>query len=272
MAFVFKYMYCLPRKYNVYRSVYIFMKAYLRVYNAIREQILNGEAPVGSMLPPEPVLEKQFSVSRTTVRRAMLRLSEEGFIHIKQGRGTEVISSIPASNYYKFHNITGIQEIFNNSGKPFTQNSCYIDQVFADQKIAEALQIPEKTPVYQVQRLLCTDSLPFALMKNYVRTDVAPGLEQYTEELIDLYKLLQEKYNAVFFTGKEHISAATAGFTEAHLLKVAPGTPLLFCTRYAQTHTLPLEYGQTYLRTDRYDLVVEMQGWPAQGVPLHIIR
>ncbi|MCI8464435.1 MAG: GntR family transcriptional regulator [Lachnospiraceae bacterium] len=234
------------------------MKAYLKVYHAIRQQIQSGEVPVGSMLPPEPMLEKQFSVSRTTVRRAMLRLSEEGFIRIQQGRGTEVLS--PLSSDDTFHNASSIQEILSSFDRPFAVHSCCIDRIYADRTIAGALQIPEGTSVYQIQRLLYHDSSPFALMKNYVRTDLAPNLEQYAGDLIDLYELLRKKYHLVFFYSKEHLSAVAAGFMEANLLNVRPGTPLLFCTRYAQTQTVPLEYGQIYFRTDQYALVVERQG------------
>lgn len=248
------------------------IKAYQKVYEAIREGILNGEYPVGTMLPPEPELEKMFSTSRTTIRKAISRLSEDGFIHVQQGRGTEVVSASSTLRYYKFHNVTGIQEIVSNSNRPLTLHSCYIDRIPATQDIAQALKLPENTTVYRIQRLLYNGDSPFSLMKNYVRMDVAPNLEQHTSQLQDLYSLLQEKYGVIFHTGTEHISAISAGFTESNLLKVEPGTSLLFCTRYANTKTVPMEYGQTCIRTDQYKLVVEMQGWPAQRTPTGVTK
>lgn len=192
-------------------------------------------------------------------------LAEEGYVQVKQGKGTSILTGAPSESFYKFHNVTGIREIFSNDGKPLTVHSRFIDQIPADTEIADALEITCGTMVYRIQRSLYMDQYPLALMKNYIRQDMAPGLEQYGDQLDNLYPLLLEKYGLEFFSGKEYVSAATAGFMEAEILKVSPGTSVLFCTRYAKTRTLPLEYGQTYLRTDQYQLVVQMRGWPAHG-------
>lgn len=52
--------------------------AYLVVYETLKGRIIDEQYPVDSLLPPEPVLEKLFGVSRTTVRRAVEMLSREG--------------------------------------------------------------------------------------------------------------------------------------------------------------------------------------------------
>ena len=64
--------------------------AYIRVYNTLRSRILEGDYAIGDLLPAEPELEKQFLVSRTTVRRAVELLSRDGLVEAKQGRGTTV--------------------------------------------------------------------------------------------------------------------------------------------------------------------------------------
>lgn len=236
------------------------MKAYQRVYETLKTQIETAIYPTGTLLPPEPDLEKIFSVSRTTVRKAVSILAEEGYVQVKQGRGTSVIYGSPSEAFYKFHNVTGVQEVFTNASKPLTVHARYIDQIPANEEIAEALLIPAGTPVYRIQRSIYMDQYPLAFMENYVRQDLAPGLDQYCEELNSLYPLLEEKYGLKFYSGKEYVSAATAGFVEAKILNVSPGTSVLFCTRHATTQTLPLEFGRTFLRTDQYKLVVQMRG------------
>lgn len=248
------------------------LKAYQKVYNELKERIQNHEYDIGSYLPTEPELEKMFSVSRTTIRKAVSLLADEGFLHVRQGRGTEVISSFPADQYYKFHNVVGIREIFSTASTQMVVHFKYLDRIPAPEHIAKALEVPPQTEIYQLQRLMYVDNKPFSLMRNYLRTDVVPDLERYFEELFDLYSLLKEKYGIEFYKGKEHISAVSAGFVESQLLEVEPNTPLLFCTRYAKTKTCPLEFVQTYLKTDRYDLVVEMDGWPAHGSPMRSVN
>src|SRR5258706_6067130 len=64
------------------------------LYAALESQIAagisGGEFPVGSQLPTEEQLIQRFSVSRTTVRKAIQNLSDRGLIEIRRGTGTFV--------------------------------------------------------------------------------------------------------------------------------------------------------------------------------------
>lgn len=61
-----------------------------RCAEAIRRAILTGALPVGSRLPPERSLATQFDVHRGTVRGALARLTDEGLLDVRQGRGYRV--------------------------------------------------------------------------------------------------------------------------------------------------------------------------------------
>ena len=52
----------------------------------IRELAIGRELKSGGRLPPERELAKQFNVSRTGLREALLLLESQGFIQIKRGR------------------------------------------------------------------------------------------------------------------------------------------------------------------------------------------
>jgi hypothetical protein len=69
-----------------------FMKksSYMKIYDTLKEQIGQGELPVGMRLPTEPILSQQFGVSISTLRRAMVRLEMEKYVRREQGRGTFV--------------------------------------------------------------------------------------------------------------------------------------------------------------------------------------
>lgn len=60
-----------------------------RAYQAIRDGILNGAYPTGTMLGEEP-LAAEIGVSRTPVRTALARLQDEGWITIYPKRGALV--------------------------------------------------------------------------------------------------------------------------------------------------------------------------------------
>lgn len=59
----------------------------------LRDQIVSGKYPVGSIIPSETQLIEQYQVSRTTVRDAINVLVDDGFLSKKRGRfsGTTVL-------------------------------------------------------------------------------------------------------------------------------------------------------------------------------------
>jgi len=53
--------------------------------------ITDHRIPIGSRLPSETALMKQFSLSRTSVRQVMMELSAKGLIERRQGKGTFLV-------------------------------------------------------------------------------------------------------------------------------------------------------------------------------------
>jgi len=62
---------------------------YLQFYKILKEKIM--ECAPGDTIPPERVLCEQYSVDRTTVRRALAMLAKEKLIERKRGSGTRVL-------------------------------------------------------------------------------------------------------------------------------------------------------------------------------------
>lgn len=62
------------------------------VYEALASEIRDGTVPVGGRLPTEQALCQKYAVGRSTVREAMRMLHSQGYVNIKRGSGTYVIS------------------------------------------------------------------------------------------------------------------------------------------------------------------------------------
>lgn len=67
-------------------------RLYRQVAEQIRALIETGELKPGSRLPPERELADRFSVSRPTVREALIVLEVEGHIQIRMGSGVYISS------------------------------------------------------------------------------------------------------------------------------------------------------------------------------------
>src|SRR5690348_18032949 len=60
------------------------------VIDYLRVEISSGRLASGSRLPPEAKLTAQLGVSRTTLREAIVVLSHDGLVDVRQGDGTYV--------------------------------------------------------------------------------------------------------------------------------------------------------------------------------------
>lgn len=70
-----------------------------QVTEVMRHKVVNGEWPVGSMLPSETTLAADLQVSRTVVREAVSRLKAEGLLASRQGRSAYVSSDRPQMGF-----------------------------------------------------------------------------------------------------------------------------------------------------------------------------
>jgi DNA-binding FadR family transcriptional regulator len=60
------------------------------VVSSLVDEIVSGNLPVGSSLPPEQVLCQDFKVSRSVTRESIKLLEEKGLVVARQGQGTTV--------------------------------------------------------------------------------------------------------------------------------------------------------------------------------------
>jgi len=82
---------------------------YQRLAASIAERIGRGAYRVGSLIPPEEQLCREFGLSRFTVRAALRRLQETGLVTRRQGVGTEVLAATPPRVFA--HTIGSIEEL-----------------------------------------------------------------------------------------------------------------------------------------------------------------
>ena len=66
---------------------------YLQLKNKIKREIRTGILKPGDKIPSEAQLQKEYGMSRVTVRNAMEELTVEGYIIKVQGKGSFVAQS-----------------------------------------------------------------------------------------------------------------------------------------------------------------------------------
>lgn len=216
-----------------------------------------GSYKPGDLLPCEADLENIYSVSRTTIRKAISILTSEGYLDVKQGRGTIVLDT---STTQRLNSIISITETLIKRGHKVTTGGTSIEIVDARPAVASALDVPVGTEVYLVQRVQYADGVPIAIIKNYLKTNELPGLQAKAGSLVGLYNLLEKDYNIILTNATEYISAISADFTESQILRIPLNSPLLLVRRISCTEQGPIEYASIKIVADKYEYSVYLEG------------
>lgn len=230
--------------------------AYMKVYETLKTAITKDYAP-GDLLPPEPQLEQGFGVSRITIRHAMQLLAAEGYVSIRQGRGTMV--TVPGIQR-SVNPITSTSEVLMQAGYHVKTVDTHIDTVVPDASVLKCLWLPEDTPVTRLQRIYVGNGRPFSLITNHLNPDIVPDLAKYKKELGSLYRLLETRYGIVPGYATDDISAAAASLEQARTLNIPIGAPLIHIRRVLYVKDRPFSCSDMLADAARCKFRVNLAG------------
>jgi GntR family transcriptional regulator len=127
--------------------------------------------PAGQRLVSEPALAKQMGVSRATLREAMRTFETQGLIRRRQGAGTFVVGKVPVIDA-GLEVLESLETMAQRMGLKVTVSDLHIEQVEADQKVGEALDVLEGTRLTRVRRVIRADSRPVAYLVDTLPAEI----------------------------------------------------------------------------------------------------
>ena len=210
---------------------------YQKVYLELKSRIQDGDYAIGTFLPTEADLMREYSVSRTTVRKALDLLSREGFIRATAGKGTQVIDFKTSQS---LNAVTSVSETLRRQGHVVLSKSLYIDRISAGERLSQELQIAEGSTVVRIQRVQLSDGVPVAIMKNYIPDEMVPGIEKEMAPNKSLYIFIESNYGIQIDSTFDKITARSASFTDAEILEVPVGEPLIALARVCMMRGRPV--------------------------------
>lgn len=142
---------------------------------------LIARTPAGQRLPSEPELAKQLGVSRATLREAMRAFETQGLIRRRQGAGTFVVGNVPVIES-GLEVLESLETMARRMNLPVTASDLHVESIFADQDLANALNVPLATRLTRVRRVMQADGRPAAYL-----VDTLPETTLRADELPDTF-------------------------------------------------------------------------------------
>lgn len=235
--------------------------SYILVYEKIKGSILNDTYPIGSLVPRESDLCDIFEVSRTTIRKAMARLEQEGFVHIQQGSGTEVLDYRTTQ---KLNHVTSFTETLEAKGYTVSARSMHIDFFVPPSYILDDLRLPADSQVVRIQRIQLANGKPIAIITNYIIPELVPGIMADSGKFVSLYKHIESKYGIEITAARDTIKGKAADFLEAESLELQIGSPLLVDYRITFSHGKPIEVVLMLVDATKYEFSIHLSDRPGK--------
>jgi GntR family transcriptional regulator len=224
---------------------------YHQIEEDLRQLINDGKLPVNAVLPPELVLSQAYSVGRHTMRMALSRLAADGLISRRAGHGTTVN---PQPNRAKFYLDRSFTQQMADMGRQARTKVLEIQlgtisdsspEVFANKVGLECLRL---------DRLRFGDDEPIGIQHAILLTERCPGLEKQDFARFGLYDILAHVYKLSISRIQHIICATIADESQAELLEIEVGAPLLEVdTEAFLDNQYCFECTTSFYRADRYE-------------------
>lgn len=222
---------------------------YVFIQTQLKEKIQQGFYKVGDYLPSENELCSRYSITRTTVRKAMDELLKEGFIEKQHGKGSRVCERRKSLGLLA---VKGFSEAVEKN----------FQTVFLQKPVIASWSNEILLPVGEMdlagesiffERLRLVDDQPLMIEKNWFPSQVLPDFldNEFTDG--SFFKTLSRNY-LIEIVGSEHeLRAECANQKVASLLKIKKDDPVLHISIAFRTSNPRLNiYSELYCNTKKY--------------------
>ena len=206
---------------------------YAIVAKTLIDGILSGQYPVGSHLPPEHALCKQFAISRHTAREALRRLEAEGLVSRRAGIGTIVRANRIRPRYMQVGDT--VSDLYQYA-QDISLHLLDAGDITATGEIADLLGCAPGQSWLQLRglRRIADNPLPVALTRVFVAGAYREVLADVEGSTLPIWSLIEARFDIAPAEVRQEITATNLDAQEAERLGAKSGAAALRIMRHYQ--------------------------------------
>ena len=205
---------------------------YFQVSRIIRGDIESGRYKPGDFIPTEEELQKQFHVSRATIRQAVSEIVYGGLVERMRSKGTIVLDPFPETVFNDFASFTN--EIM-ESNLELTTEIIDFKHIAPPEIVCKKLELRPDELITRMERIRNVEGNPVAVEKWYGPCKYFPGLKKEmfksSGKEQSTYYTLMKNYHIKMDRSEDTITPVGIENKEAKILHVQTGHPALLRTR-----------------------------------------
>jgi len=230
---------------------------YMRFRDHFATMIEEGTLASGAKFPPERVLAEEFSITRVTVRQALMQMEAEGLIFREDRRGWFV--SPPRVRYDPTAN-TSFTESIAEQGRVAGTTVLSSQRIAASQWQNTHLGCEIGEPVFVISRQRTVDERAVLVEKIHVKAKRCPNLLEHPLDQ-SMTGLMAREFGIMEQRAQINMRPAALSEVPAKALGVAVGTPGLYISRIIlDQYDEIIELDEEFWRHDAIDICISAIG------------
>jgi len=231
---------------------------YYLIKNLIRKRIIDGAYPLGTKIPSEMELSKEFGVHRLTARHALTLLVQEGYLERFRKRGTFVSKHVKEFVGLEFRGF--FSDLFDHVVK-FKAKKVEILREPPPEVVADLFQLdPKKDQVTVIRRVRFLDESPASFTVSYLPLEIGERLNKKDLYRMSLLKIFKEKMNIPLGEAFQTMELTLADKHIAEALRIPLGGQILLIQRtFFTKNGKPFDFVQSFYRGDKFRFFVRFR-------------
>jgi DNA-binding GntR family transcriptional regulator len=227
--------------------------------NTLEQRIYNGDWPVGSVLPAEADLCRDFQSSRHTLRHALQILETNGLIFRRQGAPTKVVSRQRLRRFTQSFNSP--IDILSYSRDTYRQNLVE-EYIELDEALSQIVGAPVGSSWYHIGGIRKRQRVEevIAWTDIYILPQFASLTKDPEHTQVMVYEQIEKKYGARIERAEVDVYAALTTPQIATKLNISPDTScLVIIRRYFDDQDKLFEVTVTHHPENKYVYSMEFK-------------
>lgn len=226
---------------------------YRGLYEILRKHITDGIYKEGDLLPSENELCQLYGITRPTVRQALAKLANDGFIRKHQGKGS-IVHLLPRD--IGILSVSGTTSAVGGSGDLKTRIIVKpVLKKWTDKFMFPLSELEKESGYVYMERLRLLDDSPVFYDISYLPNINLPRITARQFENRSLFQILREHYGVEIMGGEQRIRAISASSRVSRFLKLEKGQPVLHLERKMVTTVEGLFlYSSIYCNTGKFSI------------------
>ncbi|WP_313893135.1 GntR family transcriptional regulator [Psychrobacillus sp.] len=215
-----------------------------QIIDDIMDQIVSKTIEHGEKMPSENELSKKYRVPRMTVRNALTKLEERGYIYSLQGKGRYLKEE---STQIQLHltGKTSFTEKMKQAGHDLKTHNIACEKVTYNEQLFQKLNARKEDNVYNVGRIRYINDEPIAIHYSYVSETMFPTIAKDGPKIESMFAYYEQLGFMEFTSKKSLLSITFPTSNEQQLLCCKSMVPLIV----VESDCIDLETGKVLEHT-----------------------